>query len=1141
MKKDEGDNVSLSGNIPTGGYYVAFIPQVSGTLNVTFYINADLSSGTKYVQFYDSDGTQMADNAQPKKTDQVYSNIKLTKGKTYYVYINGSGGLCFKTYTFTPESSTPSDLFEGKYTYTNVTMDEERPNTGTYTFTKAGAIEGGTVISDVPGITCTIGAAGDAWSVVDATALDGSYNLGTAAAYCASGANRPTNTSGCFFKFVPSVNGVLKLHVYNTNEIHCDINNKAGDKLGSTRVQTLTVNLIAGKTYDIAGKGGGFYLESFSFTPTFMDATTMNNTYPTEITSPFDAYLSMAKDAYPKLIAEASQGEAVRWSESTRSVMLYSNNDVEIQKAGKNLVVRGRVFSPNGDQLNAFYLLNANVLAVTATTVEDQAYVDAVNNYAYTFTFDEDIAEKTANSISVESDANTAPSITTAISGKTLTVTFASLEEGATYKIKIAADGLQKSDNANYVNADIVYSFSVENDQEPKISMVYPTKMAKVSDPIILETDLENNKGQQIGISENYPVKGILTAEGQEDMVLVGAVSSNKLIFRPTTALANNTTYTLTLPLEEKNVGQETGNYSVIMTDNSCRLAHEKTFTITTGSATGTMPVVASHTPENNATNLSVKDGGSVTITFDQEVEFVPYSNIYIIPLNGSESTTQWKSTMTADDIVISGKTMTLTTTSDEWLQYDLWHEVIVPANSVTGTGGKPNDAYTFKIKAQTNPEATQTVTYPNTWDFNRLGALNDSDDALTSSVDFGKNDETKSDAYKEYNVLYKEGDDFRNRKVAGNNWKGWDQGNNVYITTAKGTKTYLPEFNGLRISLTKRDNNRFTIHPNGTNSDGTSKYQFALGGNTHYLTIPEVPAGKLYIKCSASYIGINTPGVYFTEGTKYGSGTAVSLSDKIQVLDKVQGTQLKSSVAVIEVPQKGDVSLCLKNFSCDVIAVSSFEKTFSPNYTKDGKTYTSDCQAYDTRFDLSKTLAENTITAYYVSGVSKGSVTLTAADKTKAVPKNMGTILTAAKEGTVPFFQTDINTTTQENPSGNELIGTVDGVTPAKDDNSYVYVLSYAGTKANKGIGFYYWTGSIPANKAYLKVDKTLIDGDKSAAQARVFSLFFEDAPGETTGIKDVDLSRQQDGYFYNMNGVRVERPTKGIYIRNGKKVIVK
>ena len=44
------------------------------------------------------------------------------------------------------------------------------------------------------------------------------------------------------------------------------------------------------------------------------------------------------------------------------------------------------------------------------------------------------------------------------------------------------------------------------------------------------------------------------------------------------------------------------------------------------------------------------------------------------------------------------------------------------------------------------------------------------------------------------------------------------------------------------------------------------------------------------------------------------------------------------------------------------------------------------------------------------------------------------------------------------------------------------------------------------------------------------------------TTGIKEVlHVKADVDNAFYNLQGTRVTNPTKGIYIRNGKKIIIK
>ena len=45
----------------------------------------------------------------------------------------------------------------------------------------------------------------------------------------------------------------------------------------------------------------------------------------------------------------------------------------------------------------------------------------------------------------------------------------------------------------------------------------------------------------------------------------------------------------------------------------------------------------------------------------------------------------------------------------------------------------------------------------------------------------------------------------------------------------------------------------------------------------------------------------------------------------------------------------------------------------------------------------------------------------------------------------------------------------------------------------------------------------------------------------GETTGISNVKNVTATDGQAYNLAGQRVAQPTKGLYIVNGKKVIIK
>ena len=98
-----------------------------------------------------------------------------------------------------------------------------------------------------------------------------------------------------------------------------------------------------------------------------------------------------------------------------------------------------------------------------------------------------------------------------------------------------------------------------------------------------------------------------------------------------------------------------------------------------------------------------------------------------------------------------------------------------------------------------------------------------------------------------------------------------------------------------------------------------------------------------------------------------------------------------------------------------------------------------------------------------------------------------------------------------------------------------YYYILG--GTSAET-VGFYYvnTTRNSGAGKAYLATTTALAAENANARAAWIF-----DEEGETTGIAAVKASQKMNGEFFNLAGQRVAQPTKGLYIVNGKKVIMK
>ena len=153
---------------------------------------------------------------------------------------------------------------------------------------------------------------------------------------------------------------------------------------------------------------------------------------------------------------------------------------------------------------------------------------------------------------------------------------------------------------------------------------------------------------------------------------------------------------------------------------------------------------------------------------------------------------------------------------------------------------------------------------------------------------------------------------------------------------------------------------------------------------------------------------------------------------------------------------------------------------------------------------------------AYVVGGVTATSVKLT---ETKGIyGANLGYILegTAGATYNIPVVDDALNN------GGNKLSGTGDG---AETVSAYsVYVLSDG--------KFCLFTGTeIPAHKAYLPASYVPTEGHE-------LTLVFGD--DDATAIKNIKVGTE-DNVYYDLQGRRVLYPTKGLYIVNGKKVIVK
>ncbi len=168
----------------------------------------------------------------------------------------------------------------------------------------------------------------------------------------------------------------------------------------------------------------------------------------------------------------------------------------------------------------------------------------------------------------------------------------------------------------------------------------------------------------------------------------------------------------------------------------------------------------------------------------------------------------------------------------------------------------------------------------------------------------------------------------------------------------------------------------------------------------------------------------------------------------------------------------------------------------------------------YATFSNASEVTVPEGVTAYTAVKKDESTISLLPIDG-GVIPAGEGVVLKADAGN----YDLNITTTGAVKIEGNLLKAQLTDGTP---EDAIYYTLA-AGPTFKKSSG-----GTLAAGKAYLVLP---------AAESRgSFNVTF----GDATGISEVNAA-QEDGALYNLNGIRVAKATKGLYIQNGKKVIVK
>lgn len=157
--------------------------------------------------------------------------------------------------------------------------------------------------------------------------------------------------------------------------------------------------------------------------------------------------------------------------------------------------------------------------------------------------------------------------------------------------------------------------------------------------------------------------------------------------------------------------------------------------------------------------------------------------------------------------------------------------------------------------------------------------------------------------------------------------------------------------------------------------------------------------------------------------------------------------------------------------------------------------------------------------------------------DPAADVPANEPLVIKAAA-GNYALWFTSSTEETYKSYGMNALEGTDVATDITNDDAYYFYGLSLNASSDPASVGFYWMnaTGAAftnGAHKAYLKLDKNTPAGSQ-AVNGFPFN-------GTTTGIEQIEAGADAKNAIYDLSGRRVNKAAKGIYILNGKKVLVK
>lgn len=749
--------------------------------------------------------------------------------------------------------------------------------------------------------------------------------------------------------------------------------------------------------------------------------------------------------------------------------------------------------------------------------------VSTLDNNRVAFAFDEEI-EKTDNFKVIVSDGTTVNTYTKesqkcglSDDSRALYVPV-QLKAGKYYSIKITAGSLKDATAGSTLKNSQIVLHLISSLEGVSLSMTTPYNQDEA--PLTTRIILSANTLIKNSVKATLVGKSADGKQTHDIGIVEGIANGNKLVFTPKEGQQLRSNYTYTLHLKEKAELQNVvgGKFE------------DDSFVFTTAKVIGNAPTVESTSPAAESTipvgDVQPTTPKQIKIKFNEDIQLLDGALIFCRPMGGSESyqSIEYYSAKSDNPIYAEGNKLCFEY-SGQNLFYGMRYEVTIPTYAIVGNGGKPMEKnFKFYFETPKSAEASDSRARKDvyTWDFTNI-----SDDTFAKIKESVGN---KNTYWGERDT--KNGD----HEYGSSNAKqsSFAQGQEI---KAGASNTPLRELRGLLFNLVKNYSDRFQIVcKNGSKAKGDT-YLY-LNGGTHYVTIQSVPAkAMVYIEHNGNEMfNLNTLGVKSIKTITNSNNNCVSVY------------QLGNTTK--------DLTFCVQNCKLYRIAVVKDYKTIgsaTQNYIK----YATYSQSYPVDYNLNASLNGTAVTAYSVSADYQSNATFV---NFTELPNNQS----ASDEGVIlktsgnlgeshPIFTTDVNTN-PDRLTSNALVGTGDEATEfatAKKEGYQNYILTTryfhldkdenpsGAVKDGNQQCFYKWVkGNAKSNFAYLQLKNP--SSNATAAKTVIYLDWF----GDTTGIHGMTAPSQVTSgkTYYTLDGRKVTSPTqKGIYIINGKKIIIK